>query len=89
MGRIASTICNFVLQSQKPRTAYPKELLTISDHLRAVRLELGLCQKDVAESLVVSEQTIVNWENNRRTPMVNYMPKIISFLGHHPSVEEV
>ncbi len=52
--------------------------------LRNRRLELGLLQKDVAKEFEVSEDTIVNWEQERVIPTVRHMPKIIAFLGHFP-----
>lgn len=80
------TRCHITLTGKKPRNpAYPRDLKTIGDHIRKVRLDRGLLQKEVAETLVVSEDTIVNWENNNSTLMIKYMPKIINFLGYQPT----
>ncbi len=48
------------------------------------RLDLGLYQKDVAASLKVNDWTICNWENNKTTPAVRYLPRIIDFIGYDP-----
>jgi transcriptional regulator with XRE-family HTH domain len=77
--------CQVSLKAKKPlpRT-YPKELKTLGDHLRKKRLDLGLLQKDVAKILGVSQGTIYNWENNRTSPSLRAIPKIIEFLGYIP-----
>ncbi len=42
-------------------------------------------QRDVGIFIGVSEDCITNWENNRSTPMIHSMPKIIEFLGYNPT----
>jgi len=64
--------------------AYPKELKTLGDHLRKRRLELKLCQREVAQLLGVEKATIWNWENNYSSPYLYYIPRIIKFLGYVP-----
>lgn len=74
---------SFVLKAQKPKHVdYPKELLTIGDHIRAKRLDLGLLQKDVAKIIGVCEDTITYWEMNRTKPYKRFMPSIDTFLGY-------
>ena len=41
-------------------------------------------QKDVAKLIGVSEDCITNWENGRSEPQIQFMPKIIEFLGYVP-----
>ena len=65
-------------------SAYPKILNSIGDHIRKRRLDLKLCQKDVAGILKVDDMTIVCWEKNRNTPCISQIPKIIEFLGYIP-----
>ena len=78
-------MCHLVFHASKPRScAYPKELKTLGDYIRKRRLELGLLQRAVAESIAVSTATVVNWELNRRKPELRYQHKIIAFLGHDP-----
>lgn len=70
---------------------YPKELITLGDHLRAKRLDLELEQKDVAKMIGVDTGSITNWELNRFPPAVRHYPKISDFLGYciiqHPKTE--
>jgi transcriptional regulator with XRE-family HTH domain len=66
----------------------PKELteepITLGDHMRRRRLELGLYQKDVAKQIGVTTSTIWNWENNWSSITLSCMPKVIEFLGYNP-----
>ncbi len=57
---------------------------TIGEKLRNRRLELHLFQKEVAQRIGVSEDTITNWEKNRGNPSIKCYPKIIEFLGYVP-----
>jgi transcriptional regulator with XRE-family HTH domain len=76
---------NIQLKASKPnRKPYPKELITYGDHLRKKRLDLNLSQPQVAQMLNVTPDSIINWELNRNTPDLSYIPKIISFLGYTP-----
>jgi transcriptional regulator with XRE-family HTH domain len=73
------------LRAKKPKSeAYPTELITYGDHVRARRLDLGLLQGQVATELGVDEATVYNWENNRVAPTVRLIPQIIRFLGYCP-----
>lgn len=62
----------------------PKELKTIGDHIRAWRITNGLFQKDVAEILGISENSIMLWEVKGTTPFIRYMPGIINMIGYVP-----
>lgn len=64
--------------------AYPKELLTLGDHLRKRRLDLGLLQRELAARFHVDEMTINGWELGHYLPHVGQLPKIIEFLGYVP-----
>lgn len=57
---------------------------SIGEHLKLKRLQLGLLQKDVAQMVGVSEDSVTYWESNRTIPLIRYMPKIIEFLGYNP-----
>ncbi len=88
----------FTNNSSQIKTAYkietsliiqpPKELtedpVTLGDHLRRRRLELGLFQKDVAVQIGVTASTIWNWENGWSSIALHCMPKVITFLGYNP-----
>jgi DNA-binding XRE family transcriptional regulator len=78
----ALPFCNVSLKAAKPLPpAYPKVLYTLGDHIRKKRLDLKLQQKEVADIIGVEEATIYNWENNRSSPAIRYLPKIREFLG--------
>ena len=63
---------------------YPNSLKTIGDHIRKKRIDLKLLQKEVAQKIGVDETSVLNWEKNRNTPSLTYIPKIIEFLGYQP-----
>ena len=58
--------------------------MTIGDHLRKKRLDLGLLQKEVAPRLGVDKDSIYYWETNRHKPSLRIIPKIIKFLDYTP-----
>ena len=60
-----------------------RKSITLGDHLRRRRIELGLCQKDVAVKLVVTTSTVWNWEN-RGSVDLRFIPRVIEFLGYDP-----
>jgi DNA-binding transcriptional regulator YiaG len=69
----------------KPQSqAYPQQLVTIGDHLRKRRLDLGLFQLQVAQQLGVDVATVHNWEVKAAEPGLRHLPKIIQFLGYNP-----
>jgi transcriptional regulator with XRE-family HTH domain len=75
------------MNAEKPKDfRYPSEIKTLGDQLRARRLDLGLYQKDVAEMLGVSEDTICYWENVRVKPSQRLLPRILSFLATRGSL---
>jgi len=63
---------------------YPKELVTIADHLRKRRYDLKLSQLDVASIIGVTTDTITYWENGRSMPQISFKPAITRFLGYDP-----
>ncbi len=67
---------------------YPEELKTIGDHMRKVRFERGLLQKEVADIIGVNVATVVNWEKNHTSPPVMLLPRIVGFLGYDP-IDEI
>jgi len=56
----------------------------VGDHLRKRRLDLKLLPKDVGQRIGVVESSVWNWENNRVSPAVKFIPAIIAFLGYYP-----
>jgi len=59
-------------------------LETLGDHLRRRRLDLGFLQREVAQRLGITKETIYNWETNRTSPPLRFVPQIIQFLGYVP-----
>ena len=58
--------------------------MTIGDHLRKKRLDLGLLQREVALLLRSTECSVYLWETNRTSPTLPFLPRIIEFLGYCP-----
>jgi transcriptional regulator with XRE-family HTH domain len=77
--------CQLAFRASKPlQKPYPKALKTLGDHLRKRRLDLALTQKDVAKRLGADETSVWNWEKNRSSPALRFVPRIIEFLGYVP-----
>jgi transcriptional regulator with XRE-family HTH domain len=86
---VALPFCRRTLTVAKPKdSSYPAALSTLGDHLRSRRLDLGLLQKDVAAQIICTVDTITNWELNRCQPELEYIPRIIAFLGYDPTVSQ-
>jgi len=47
-------------------------------------MDLGLFQRQVAEQIGISEDTIYRWESNESIPQVQFIPAIIKFLDYDP-----
>jgi DNA-binding XRE family transcriptional regulator len=60
---------------------YPVEPTTIGEAIRKRRLDLGLRQIDVAESIGCNEMTIVNWEKGHTRSRTDKMSEIAAFLA--------
>lgn len=82
---VALPFCHLTLEGEKPPPdAYPAALDTIGDHIRKHRLDTGLLQKEAAEQIGVTTDSITNWELGRTEPAIRYMPGIVNFLGYVP-----
>ena len=74
--------CSIKIRTLRPKsTTYPVQLITLDDHIRKRRLDLGKEQKEIALTLGVTGSTITGWELNQTTPGIIHLPKIIAFLG--------
>ena len=79
--------CRISLLGLKPcKSGYIKNPKTIGEHIRKVRMDRNLLQKDVAKIIGVTEDCVTNWENNRSTPQIRYLPMIHDFLGYIPEL---
>lgn len=54
------------------------------DHVRAVRLERGLLQREAAEIIGIAKTNLVAWEKHEKEPRPSSLPGVISFLGYCP-----
>jgi transcriptional regulator with XRE-family HTH domain len=80
--------CYFSLSAKRPlNSPYPKKkLVTLGDHIRKRRLDLGLFQKDVAVAIGVDTTTVYNWEKGHSEPELRFIPRIFGFLGYEPQL---
>lgn len=69
------------MPQKRPIPGYPSNPETLGQQIRKVRMDRGLLQKEVAEIIGVTEDTITNWENDRCQPYYIYTDKIKSFLN--------
>ncbi|MGV3598244.1 MAG: helix-turn-helix domain-containing protein [Bacteroidota bacterium] len=69
---------------KKKPIGYPENPKIVGEHIRKVRMDRKLLQKEVAKLIGVSEDCITYWENGRSEPQIQFMPKIIEFLGYMP-----
>ena len=84
-GMNALPFGRITLRSQKPMdSAYPKNLITLGNHIRKRRLDLKLTQKQVALILGTNVTSILGWETNLHSPVISFIPKIVKFLGYIP-----
>jgi len=49
-------------------------------NLRNIRLQQGLSQKQVADFLTVSPQSVSKWEKGEALPSIDYLPKLAELL---------
>ena len=82
---VALPCCYLTLKAHKPHNrAYPRDLLTLGDHIRKRRLDLGLQQKHVAAVVNTTTSTVTNWEKNRTGARLRLLPGVFKFLGYCP-----
>ncbi len=76
-----------IITAHPKKPGYPKTLVTIGDHIRKRRLDLGLFQRQAAAQIGVDEASIWNWEKGGVKPEIRHLPGIIRFLGYNPLPE--
>ena len=80
--------CQLTISAPHPqKPGYPTALVTIGDHIRKRRLDLGLFQRQVATQIGVDEASVWNWEKGGMKPEIRHLPAIISFLDYNPLSE--
>lgn len=81
----SSLTCHLTLRRRKPLAqGYPAEPVTLGQHLRKRRMDLGLLQKDVARRIGSCVASVWLWESDRAEPELKWMPAILDFLGYDP-----
>ena len=58
--------------------------MEIEKKLKDVRMQAGLTQEQVAEKIMVSRQTVSNWENGKSLPDIVSMSLWWRFLSSDP-----
>jgi DNA-binding transcriptional regulator YiaG len=76
-----------IITAHPKKPGYPTALVTIGDHIRKRRLDLGLFQRQVAAQIGVDEDSVWNWEKGGMKPEIRYLTGIMSFLGYNPLPE--
>jgi transcriptional regulator with XRE-family HTH domain len=66
---------------------YSENPQTLGAHLKKRRKELGLLQREAAERMGVSTDTVVNWENDNTKPVAAQFRPVVAFLGYEPTPE--
>ena len=85
MGRVALPFLPVPVTTLIPRkTMQLEENAPIGQHIRKKRLDLKLLQREVADLVGITEECMTNWENGKSVPQIQYMPKLIQFLGYNP-----
>lgn len=81
-----SPILPITLKSEKPKhSRYPKEIITVGDELRSVRLDKGLTQHQVAEMIGVNRNFVYEMELGHHTNTIFALHKVYLFLGYIPT----
>jgi transcriptional regulator with XRE-family HTH domain len=57
----------------------------LGEHLKKRRRELGLLQREAAERMGVSNDTVVNWEKDKSKPVPAQFRPVVAFLGYDPT----
>jgi len=66
---------------------YSETPRNLGEHLKKRRPELGLLQREAAEMLGVSTDTVVNWEKDKSEPVAAQFRPVVAFLGYDPAPE--
>lgn len=86
-GKRVSYYTLSLLRPILPPKGYPVAPVTIGEHLRKKRLDLGLTQDATGLRLGVTGSTVWNWEHGQN-PDSKHHSKITQFLGYTPFKEK-
>jgi DNA-binding transcriptional regulator YiaG len=66
---------------------YPAAPKTLGEFLRQKRVDLGLSQRKLAETLGIgiTDTAVEKWEKNQNHPTAAHRSRIIEFLGFDPA----
>jgi transcriptional regulator with XRE-family HTH domain len=64
---------------------YSENPQTLGEHLKKRRRQLCLLQREAAELMGVSTDTVVNWENDKTKPVAAQFRPVVTFLGYDPT----
>jgi transcriptional regulator with XRE-family HTH domain len=64
---------------------YSEEPQTLGEHLKKRRKELGLLQREAAERMGISAETVANWESGKTKPVAAQFRPVVEFLGYDPT----
>jgi DNA invertase Pin-like site-specific DNA recombinase/DNA-binding XRE family transcriptional regulator len=84
------SVCYYTLSLPRPilpPKGYPVSPVTIGEHLRKKRLDIGLTQDAAGKLLGVTGSTVWNWEHGQN-PESKHYSKITQFLGYTPFKEK-
>ncbi|MFH1396944.1 MAG: helix-turn-helix transcriptional regulator [Candidatus Omnitrophota bacterium] len=63
---------------------YPKNPQTLGEKIRKARMDKGLLQRELAEQIRVTEDTVINWEIRDIQPKEESMARIKEFIEKNP-----
>jgi len=66
---------------------YSEDPQTLGEHLKKRRKELGIFQREAAERMGISAETVANWESGKTKPVASQFRPVVEFLGYDPSPE--
>jgi DNA-binding XRE family transcriptional regulator len=61
---------------------YSEQPQTLGEHIKKRRRELGLLQREAAERMGVSAETVANWESGKTKPVATQLQPVVGFLGY-------
>ncbi len=67
-GPLAAYLFSRPLNRLEFDPTYPRNPRTLGDYIRKWRMEQGLLIRELASALGVREDTVTDWEKNRRVP---------------------